>query len=492
MEFEVLGIDRELCVWKGESKGLADCEDFAGGIPEAGLFAVADGAGTTSFSGLWAQCLVERFLSEPLLSPNGFEVERWLLPARAVFEQRLPDLHTLPRTLRDDLCYRGAAATLVGAQFRHGIGEPHGPAVAACFVITMGDSCAFHYSEDGRIIGSHSKQSEKEFDASPICFPSKGYDAAWWRAAEEREFSVREGDFIVLATDAVSRWLLVGDESVRKERFNLLLGQTNESWPHFIRSLRRRGLIRDDDSTAVTVRATNLTKPMPASAEMDARISHDRSERLRSALRTKDLTEIALEYGSGDYFENRTVVTRSGRTMPLASLPLLRTSQRTVEARRTLLECLGRYMERGKRNREEVQRAWNEFSDILATAAFAEGARKTLRAEGFDLGVKSAMLPRPTSHASEDESSAGRSSEPGAHLTLPSLPRRRNDNARVAQSSDSPGPESDTLPANRIRQVDREDGGAPQDVAMPNARAGGGDSASPDDSGTKAAKDATT
>ena len=51
--------------WKSERVGLATCEDALRYKVQHGLFCVADGAGTTLFSNIWADILVEQFVRDP-------------------------------------------------------------------------------------------------------------------------------------------------------------------------------------------------------------------------------------------------------------------------------------------------------------------------------------------------------------------------------------------------------------------------------------------
>jgi serine/threonine protein phosphatase PrpC len=89
--------------WKREARCIEKCEDQLAADPERGLFAVSDGVGTMSFSGLWAQSLVERYVEEPLTSTDGFEVEYWVRRAQERFKTLVPDPENLPSYVQEDL-----------------------------------------------------------------------------------------------------------------------------------------------------------------------------------------------------------------------------------------------------------------------------------------------------------------------------------------------------------------------------------------------------
>src|SRR5579872_2335622 len=75
--------------WKSEHDEQT-CEDAYGEDALHGLFAIADGVGTTLFSNIWSSILVERFLAAPLMSNDAFEVEWWVRQAQKQYQQDAP------------------------------------------------------------------------------------------------------------------------------------------------------------------------------------------------------------------------------------------------------------------------------------------------------------------------------------------------------------------------------------------------------------------
>src|SRR5450432_865783 len=75
--------------WKSEHNE-ATCEDAYADDVARGLFTVADGAGTTLFSNIWARILVKHFLHVPLINNDPFEVEWWIRQAQELYKLEVP------------------------------------------------------------------------------------------------------------------------------------------------------------------------------------------------------------------------------------------------------------------------------------------------------------------------------------------------------------------------------------------------------------------
>ena len=125
----------ELRYWKSEHTA-ATCEDVSCSDSEQGLFAIADGAGTTLFSNIWARVLVEHFMNIPLLSNDPFEVEWWVRQAQSLAKQQMPQLDVPSWNAQQKLQNQGSAATLATLRFSN-INDD----AAQAELLAMGDSC---------------------------------------------------------------------------------------------------------------------------------------------------------------------------------------------------------------------------------------------------------------------------------------------------------------------------------------------------------------
>ena len=199
-----------------------DCEDSihpapdcAAGDGSAGAFAVADGVTTSFFGGLWARMLTARFAECPaavfeqpwsawLVAPQ----EQW----QAAVRERAAAETASFYTCNDVLSRRPAAATFVGLLL-----DPPAPDGAIPWrALVLGDSCLFILGKAGR----RSLALTKAAEFSNIVSAAESY-------ADEQAFSPQlygtaphgsepplvEGDTVLLATDALSKWLLLRAEA---------------------------------------------------------------------------------------------------------------------------------------------------------------------------------------------------------------------------------------------------------------------------------------
>src|SRR5579884_3762381 len=102
--------------WKSEHDETT-CEDAYNANCAEGLFAIADGAGTTLFSDTWARILVASFLRVPLLSTDPFEVEWWLRLAQEQYKQEAPDIEGMTWNALQKARGQGSHSTLATLRF---------------------------------------------------------------------------------------------------------------------------------------------------------------------------------------------------------------------------------------------------------------------------------------------------------------------------------------------------------------------------------------
>jgi serine/threonine protein phosphatase PrpC len=99
--------------WKSERADLTTCEDALCYDVSRGLFCVADGAGTTLFSNLWADMLVKQFVSDPLMSSDPFEMEWWIRLVQKQYQAATaPKLSKLDWNAKQKAVDQGAYSTL--------------------------------------------------------------------------------------------------------------------------------------------------------------------------------------------------------------------------------------------------------------------------------------------------------------------------------------------------------------------------------------------
>lgn len=223
-------------------------EDAFIAAPDRGIFAVSDGATQSPISSLWSRILVEHAggVGAPL-SDDAFELQWWLRQPQARFAQDAPSLEAVAGDLRAKY-WKGSHATLA-------VFEVH--ALLASKLIahwyTYGDSCVFLFSNRGLELCEPLRRSD-EFNSTPPLLPTRGF----WRFRNAGRHLVVEipykGSAVVLATDAVAKWILQSVESGHSRVYDELREQSTESWASWIEEKRRNAeVMEDDDSTAVLI-----------------------------------------------------------------------------------------------------------------------------------------------------------------------------------------------------------------------------------------------
>lgn len=230
------------------------CQDAWGVGPRLRRVALADGATRALFAREWAQLLVGRFCTaengsapaslDPLEADTWVDPLRaeWLVLARARAEASANRPYIENRLNRKD----PGAATFVGVEL-----EPAGGAVR-WRALVIGDTCLFHVTADGRWTAEPVHAAE-EFDSHPQAFASVARRNVGSPARFTGELG--PGELLVIATDALAKWLLEMQEPERRAAVRALLEGEFES---LIASERRRRFLgaselEDDDVTLAVV-----------------------------------------------------------------------------------------------------------------------------------------------------------------------------------------------------------------------------------------------
>lgn len=217
-------------------------------------YAVADGATLSFFPAQWAQLLVQRFChdDDPLNSRlfDHQHWEQWLQPIQRKWENQVEQKveQADPKKgfyVRNRFRRREAAlATFVGLQLNlSNEGQMNWVAMI------IGDSCLFHVQ--GNTITSHLISSSKKFGYTPEGFLSiDTYNYKYQPKFKSGNFE--DGDFFILATDAMARWLLSQYESGNwLYAWSRLCQMTWDEFPGFVEEVRQE--VDNDDITLMIV-----------------------------------------------------------------------------------------------------------------------------------------------------------------------------------------------------------------------------------------------
>ncbi|ANN15062.1 hypothetical protein SD37_04890 [Amycolatopsis orientalis] len=217
-----------------QDRGPCENEDSAAADINAGRFALSDGASAAARAEVWSQLLTEAFVSggDPLKSST-------LSALRRSWRERVcaPDLAWYAR----EKLAQGSAATFLGVRV-----ETSGYTITA-----VGDSCLFHVSERELVLVAPLTDS-REFTR----FPDLVHTSPDTPVPLEHVWSgggpLRDGDVLLLATDAVAKYLLRQHRETGELPAILDHLADEEQFIEFITRAREHGL-ENDDSTVCAV-----------------------------------------------------------------------------------------------------------------------------------------------------------------------------------------------------------------------------------------------
>ena len=204
-----------------------ECEDAAAGDPDAGRFAVADGASESYAAGEWARLLAEAFVAT---GPTG----DWLKAPREAWQQEAAG--SAVSWYAEDKFARGGHATFLGVSIQATSDGAEWEAVA------VGDSCLLHL-RDGNSVTSFPLIRSAEFNGAPTLVNSRGGMPAW-RTGRGK---FRPGEALLLATDALAQHLLESTEAGSFAGPALLGLEEDDDFAMWVAMAREAGQLRNDD-----------------------------------------------------------------------------------------------------------------------------------------------------------------------------------------------------------------------------------------------------
>jgi Protein phosphatase 2C len=205
--------------------------------------AVADGATESSYAKLWAALLAESYVRS---ETDGGEFFARLKPARRLWRRRLAG-RPLP-WFATEKAEQGAFAAFLGVE----IDAQNNRWTA----LAVGDCCLMHIDDVGkgmRVVETFPLQKSSQFTMSPYLIGSRSDGESLKDRIRTSQGSLRDGDMLLLATDAMAAWLLKRHEEGRPlwKWIYRKLG-TPESFAAIVAYGRKNGL-RNDDFTLVRV-----------------------------------------------------------------------------------------------------------------------------------------------------------------------------------------------------------------------------------------------
>mgnify|MGYP000269630338 CR=1 FL=1 len=219
---------------------------------ERGAAAIADGVGSSLFARAWAAILVEAAVrGQPNLEDRE-ALARWLAELRAAWRRQI-DVAQLAwfqkAKLRD-----GAFSTLLAIRLVPPQPLSHEAKPAWRLQgMGIGDCCLFHL-RGGRLLRKFPVQTSAELDHYPLVLGSVDLNRDEHLAFDRFDEPCREGDLVILCTDALADWALRQEEDGRAAHWEEYWDMEATAWKERILSLRSEREIRCDDTTLVMLR----------------------------------------------------------------------------------------------------------------------------------------------------------------------------------------------------------------------------------------------
>jgi hypothetical protein len=211
------------------------------GNPEYLRVAIADGASTTSGSGLWGETLVEASVGSAFKWRKGSYRARLLARLRQRWQDEARAALPQPVSwFAEAALDRGAYSTLMKVWIRGNTWEAEG----------WGDSCLFHLRL-GHPVRMLPNLEIDDFNKHPFLLASvPGHDDDLVKKMIFGKGNLQRGDILLLATDALACWLL-GTQAWPETLRELTDIQSDETFAAWVDELRRNRGLKNDDTTLV-------------------------------------------------------------------------------------------------------------------------------------------------------------------------------------------------------------------------------------------------
>ena len=242
-----------------ESETSADCEDALAENDSIGRYAIADGTSQSFFPKQWAELLVNHFCETTALSLDRKNWKEWITPIQQEWYQQVEKrVNKLKRFYLSDRFDAGeaAASTFVGLEIDKEKKE------WKAWII--GDSCLFHIRKSQLLKSYLIENSEAFTELTEVCV---SFSEDYHIAPEVVGDKVNSGDMLILATDALAKWVTEYKEIGKLEEALMQLNEieTDDQFYQFVDCTRASEDIPldDDDVTLmiISVMETEALQP---------------------------------------------------------------------------------------------------------------------------------------------------------------------------------------------------------------------------------------
>jgi hypothetical protein len=233
---------------------VEEYEDAFECAPQVGRLAIADGATESSFAGRWARSLVQAYVAtSPVDATLGVrKLQEWLEPLQREWCESI-NWEQLP-WFAEEKARVGAFSTFLGLDLKI---QDYGCDLITPYrwnAVAVGDSCLFQV-RNGSLLIAFPMRRAKEFSNSPLLLSSNPVHNQYvWDGVLSMEGDYIPDDLFLLATDALAHWFLARYEVGENPWAILSNIEEQADFEDFVTHLRQERLIRNDDTTLLTIR----------------------------------------------------------------------------------------------------------------------------------------------------------------------------------------------------------------------------------------------
>ena len=236
-------IETKFSLQKGSEEAKINQDAFAISSDER-IFAIADGVSTAPFSQIWSNNVVKKFIEKPFDSDlNEQKLKDWLEDIRKEWGSEI-DQRKSPKMILERAKEVGGSTTFLGM-----IIQEMKKKYQKLQLFGIGDTNMF-LIRNKRIKYSFPVTSVESFTDQTIGLCS--IDNASQKIPELKEFNAKRGDIVILATDALAKWIFKS-ANLGQSPWNKILKNKNDI-QNFIDKLRDANKIDDDDTTCIIIR----------------------------------------------------------------------------------------------------------------------------------------------------------------------------------------------------------------------------------------------
>lgn len=284
-----------------QAESPKDYQDAYAVNAEKGRYAIADGATKSFFPAQWARLLADYFCDDnDSLNIELFQQQEWQAWLRPIQKEWNDQIKTIVQNTPANKYYvrnryarkEPGVSTFVGVQI-----DMTGGQQINWQAMIIGDSCLFHVH--GNEMRGYLINESQGFDYHPESFASiKSYNNK-----SQPTFiggTVQEGDFLLLATDALAKWILTHYENGSwRQVWHTLRRMSQENFEQIIDQARQDGQtpLENDDVTLMII-------PIGERARRQLNYSPTTSQKARPQRKVKETRPSAQQSSLQEFFRS--------------------------------------------------------------------------------------------------------------------------------------------------------------------------------------------